>query len=150
MQNVWPILLKIYRVIFFNVWHLFYEQRYFDRKTVKDNYLLQATVVCILRTHCSSTGPVILVFNYHVNFLSVTGRDLLNESNTFTLNPKPVALWRLFEPEAIFFSTCCMCYSKRGWAAKRVSAACLYRVFDRYFYLRENENKLDGFIILNL
>ena len=35
-------------------------------------------------------------------------------------------------------------------AAKRVSAACLYRVFDRYFYLHENKNKLDGFIILNL
>ena len=35
-------------------------------------------------------------------------------------------------------------------AAKSVSAACLYRLFDRYFYLRENENKLDGFIILNL
>ena len=66
----------------------------------------------MLRTYCSSTGPVILVFNYHVNFLSVMGRDLLNESNTFTLNPKPVALWCLFEPEAIFFSTCY--YSKRG------------------------------------
>ena len=51
----------------------------------------------MLRTHYSSTGPVILVFNYHINFLSVTGRDLLNESNTFTLNPKPVALWHLFE-----------------------------------------------------
>ena len=45
VQNVWHILLKIYRVIFLNVWHLFYEQRYFDRKTVKDNYLLQATVI---------------------------------------------------------------------------------------------------------
>ena len=147
---MWRILLKIYRVIFLYVWHLFYEQRYFDRKTVKYNYLLQATVICMLRTHCSCTGPVILVFNYHVNFLSVTGHDLLNESNTFTLNPKPVALWRLFKPEAIFFFTCCMCYSKRGRAAKRISAACLYRVFNWYFYLRENENKLDGFIILNL
>ena len=64
----------------------------FDRKTVKDIYLLQATVICMLRTYCSSTGPVVLVFNYHVSFLSVTGRDLLNESNTFTLNPKPGAL----------------------------------------------------------
>ena len=54
----------------------------------------------MLGTHCSSIGPVILVFNYHANFLSVTGRDLLNESNTFTLNPKPVALCRIFEPEA--------------------------------------------------
>ena len=69
---------------------------------------------CVLRMHCSSTGPVVLVFNYHLNFLSVTGHDLLNESNTFTLNPKPVVLWHLFEPKAIFFSTCCMCYSKRG------------------------------------
>ena len=59
----------------------------------------------MFRTYCSCIRPVILVFNYHVNFLSVTGRDLLNESNTFTLNPKPVALWRLFEPEAVFFST---------------------------------------------
>ena len=118
----------------------------FDRKTVK--VLLQATVICMLRMHCSCIGPVILVFNYRVNFLSVTGRDLLNESNTFTLNPKLVALWCLFEPEAIFFSMCY--YSKQGSSKNGVSAACLYRVFNRCFYLCENENKPDGFIILNL
>ena len=105
----------------------------------------------MLQTRCFSTGPVILVFNFHVNFLSVTGRDLLNESNTFTLNPKPVALWRRFgvslNPKP--FSSPRATIQNEA-AVKRVSAACLYRLFDRYFYLRENENKLDGFIILSL
>ena len=53
-----------------------------------------------------------------------------------SLNPKPFS-----SPRATI---------QNEAAAKRVSAACLYRLFDRYFYLRENENKLDGFIILNL
>ena len=88
---------------------------------------------------------MILVFNYHVNFLSVSGRDLLNESNTFTLNPKLVALWHLFEPKAISSPRAAI---QNEAAAKCVSAACLYSLFDRYFYLREN--KQDGFIILNL
>ena len=79
--------------------------------------------------HCSSTGPVMLVFNFHVNFLSVTGRDLLNESNTLALNPKPVALCRLFEPDAISSPHATI---QNKAAAKRVSAACLYHLFDRY------------------
>ena len=97
----------------------------------------------MLWTHCSSTGPVILVFNYHVNFLSVMGHDLLNESNTFALNPKPVVLWRLFEPlnPKPFSSPHATIQNYSKWGSNKACICCLPVSCVRSILLLEWERK---------